>query len=111
VATNGVLGIDGSIFVVVIGPIVKGRGAIEELAVDQGNGNVVTINVLLQRFVASNCLSLGGKPKVFLFLDPNIGHDSLSDKVNLVHRIKILDSLVCERLIIAHFEGPLAVLK
>jgi hypothetical protein len=68
------LGIEGSLIVVVIGPIVEfetrkeGQQPIKELALRQGN-KLVPLGSLTQKFVASKCPSLGGKPKVFIFLN------------------------------------------
>jgi hypothetical protein len=62
----------------VIGPIVDdqsqsahpGQPPIKELALSQGN-KLVPLGSLTQKFVASKCPSLGGKAKVFLFLNTN----------------------------------------
>jgi hypothetical protein len=68
------LGIEGSLFVVVVGPIVEfetrkeGEPPIKEMALRQGN-KLVPLGSLTQKFVASNFPSLGGKPKVFIFLN------------------------------------------
>jgi hypothetical protein len=81
------LDIDGSLFVVVIGPIVdvqsesshQGQPPIRELAVVQGSKEVA-IGFLTQKFIISNCPTLGGKPKIFLMLDTA---EALDDRRNL----------------------------
>jgi hypothetical protein len=78
VSLNGVFISEGSLFVVVIGPIVDvqspssypGQPPIKELALRQGD-KLVPLGSLTQKFVASKCPSLGGKPKVFIFLNTN----------------------------------------
>jgi hypothetical protein len=87
VSSNGVLGIEGSLFVVVIGPIVDdqsqsahpGQPPIKELALRQGN-KLVPLGSLTQKFVTSKCPSLGGKPKVFIFLNTeNVADGDLTE--------------------------------
>jgi hypothetical protein len=85
VSKNGVLGIEGSLFVVAIGPIVDEKKKsfmekhppIRELAVDQGNDKV-TVGSLTQKFVISYCPTLGGKPKIFIFINTGNATDNAS---------------------------------
>jgi hypothetical protein len=72
---------EGSLFVVVLGPLKEVGNYIAEVGVDTGNG-VVSIGSLTQHFVGSECKALAGRPKVFLFVDTKVGRESAPTTVN-----------------------------
>jgi hypothetical protein len=83
VSSSGSMENEGSLFVVVIGPLEKVGDSIKEWAVNTGDGRMVSIGSLTQKFVATNCTNLQGRPKVFLFLDPTTRCENISNQVRL----------------------------
>jgi hypothetical protein len=65
---------EGSLFVVVIAPIegVEEKSA-TGLKVALGEDGPVPIGHLTKNFITSKCATFAEKPKVFIFIDPEIG--------------------------------------
>jgi hypothetical protein len=79
VSLNGLMSNEGSLFVVVIAPI---EGLEEKsatgLTVALGGGICVPIGNLTKNFVTSQCPTFAEKPKVFIFIDPEVKSNFMS---------------------------------